>query len=66
MYKFDFNKREYEEFCDKAMLNDELKRILELKIKGYSTVEISFKMNMSESTVKRRVKELYKKIKKIL
>lgn len=64
--KFDFTKDEYEEIKEKLMLNEELSQILEMKIKGYSVVQISMKLNISESTASRRIKQLKNKIMKIL
>lgn len=66
MLSFDFNKNEYNIIKDKLMLNEEMSKILELKIKGYSITKISLEMNMSESTVSRRIKQLKKKIMKII
>lgn len=63
---FEFTKEDYEYFKDKLMLNDEMSKILEMKIKGYSIVQMSMKLNISESTVSRRIKTLKKKIAKIL
>lgn len=63
---FDFTKDEYEMLKEKLMLNEELSQILEMKIKGYSIVQMSIKLNLSESTVNRRVKELKRKIRKLL
>lgn len=63
---FDFTREEYEEIKEKLMLNDELSELLERKIKGESVVKISLEMNMSQSTVSRRVKLLKKKIMKII
>ena len=63
---FDFTKDEYEDIIDKCMLNEELSKILEMKIKGYSITKMSFEMNMSETSIKRRVRILKKKIAKIL
>lgn len=63
---FDLTKDEYESLKEKLMLNEELSRILELKIKGYSIVEISMKMNLSERTTHRRIKELKRKISRVL
>lgn len=59
---FDFTKEEYEELIDELMLNEEMQKILEMKIKGCSIIEISMKLNISERTVNRRIKELKKKI----
>lgn len=63
---FDFNKDEYEYLKEKLMLNEELSKILEMKIKGYSITKISLELNISERTTNRRVKELKRKITKIL
>lgn len=63
---FDLTKSEYEELKDKLMLNEELSQILEMRIKGYSITKMSIEMNMSERTINRRIKELKKKIMKII
>lgn len=63
---FDFNKNEYEYIKDKLMLNEELSKVLEMKIKGYSITKISLELNISERTTNRRIKELKRKITKIL
>lgn len=64
--KFDFTKEEYEQLKEKLMLNEELSRLLEMKIKGYSITKMSMELNMSESSVNRRVKQLKRKIMKVL
>ena len=64
--KFDFTKEEYELLKDKLMLDDELAKILEMKIKNYSITKMSMELKMSESSVSRRVSRLKKKIMKIL
>lgn len=63
---FEFTKEEFEEICNKAMLNDELTKIFEMKIKGYSITKIALEMNMSEPTINRRIKVLKKKIMKVI
>lgn len=63
---FDLTKEEYEELKEKLMLNEELSKILEMKIKGYSITKMSMELNVSESTINRRIKQLKKKIMKIL
>jgi DNA-binding NarL/FixJ family response regulator len=63
---FDFTKEEYERFKEELMLNDELSKILEMKIKGETIVAISQALNISESTVNRRVRQLKRKITKLL
>ena len=63
---FDFTQEEFESISEKAMLSDELKQILEMKIKGYSITKMSMELNMSESSINRRIKQLKKKIMKVL
>ena len=63
---FDFTKTEYEHLKEELMLNEEMAKILEMKIKGYSITKISMELSMSESTISRRVEELKKKIMKII
>lgn len=63
---FDFTKEEFESISKRAMLNDELIKIFEMKIKGYSITKMSMELNMSERTVNRRIKELKKKIIRVL
>ena len=63
---FEFTKEQFEDISKKAMLNDELKEIFEMKIKNYSIAQMSIKLNMSESTVNRRIKVLKKKIMKVI
>lgn len=62
--KFDFNRDEYEFLKEKMMLNEELSKIFEMKIKGYSITKISMEMNMSIATTNRRIKQLKRKIMK--
>jgi DNA-directed RNA polymerase specialized sigma24 family protein len=64
--RFDFTKTEYNYLKEELMLNEEYAAILELKIKGYSLVEISMELNISTATVSRRLKEIRKKIKKVV
>lgn len=63
---FEFTREEFEEICNKAMLNEELTKIFEMKIKGYSITKISIEMSLSEPTVNRRIKTLKKKIMKVI
>ena len=63
---FDLTKEEYEALKDKLMLNDELSKIFEMKIKNYSNVQIAMQLNLSERTLARRVKVLKKKIMRVL
>lgn len=63
---FNFTKEEFNFICEEAMLNDELIKILEMKIKNYSITKIAIELNMSESSINRRIKELKRKIKKVM
>lgn len=63
---FEFTQEEFETICKKAMLNDELIKIFEMKIKGYSIIHIAIDLHLSERTVNRRVKELKQRIKKVI
>ena len=62
MLRLEFDKQEYLELVEKCMLNEELAQILEYRIKNYSITKIAMIMNISESTVSRRIKQLRKKI----
>jgi len=63
---FDFTKEEYEQLKEQLMLDEELSKILEMEIKNYSITKMSFELNMSISSVNRRIKKLKNKIKKLL
>ncbi len=63
---FEFTKEEFDKIVENAMLNEELTKIFEMKIKGYSITKIAIEMNMSEPTVNRRIKTLKKKIMKVI
>lgn len=64
--KFEFTEDEYNEIVKKAMLNEELAQIFKMRIMDYSIIKISMEMHMSTRTVNRRIKELKKKILKVL
>ena len=63
---FEFTKDEFDEIVKKAMLNEELTKIFEMKIKDYSITKIALELNLSEATVNRRIKQLKKKIMKVI
>lgn len=63
---FEFTKEEFDYICEKAMLSDELIKIFEMKIKDYSITKMALELNMSESTISRRIKELKRRIMKVL
>lgn len=63
---FEFTKTEYERICEECMLNDEYKKLLEMKIKGYSRTKMAMELNVSEPVLDVMIKKLKKKIKKII
>jgi orotate phosphoribosyltransferase-like protein len=63
---FEFTRSEYEMICTECMLNEEYKKLFEMKIKGYSRVKMAMELNVSESTLDNMIQKLKKKIKKIL
>lgn len=63
---FDLNKSDYLRICDECMLNEEYKKLLEFKIKGYSRPKMAMELGVSESTLDVMIKKLKKKIMKIL
>lgn len=63
---FEFTEDEYKMICKKAMLNEEMCKIFEMAIKGYSRVQMSMELNISLSTLQRRIKQLRRKIIKCL
>ena len=66
MLKIELNKKEYEKLVNDLMLNEELAKILEMRIKGYSITQMALELNLSEPTINRRIKELKKKIKRVI
>lgn len=63
---FNFTKTEFNYICDEAMLNEEYKKLLEMEIKEYSRPKMAMELGVSESTLDIMIKNLKKKIKKIL
>ena len=66
MNKFDFTRTEYEYFIHECPFTDDEKEVFDLRRKGKSIVAISLELNMSESTVSRRIKSITKKVKKAI
>lgn len=63
---FEFTRTEYEQICHECMLNDEYKKLFEMKIKGYTRTKMAMELNVSEPTLDIMISKLKKKIKKIL
>lgn len=67
--KFDFTKRELEYILENANFTEEQEKIFKMLTSRYgrqSIVYISMQMNMSESSVKRRIKQIKNKILRLL
>ena len=66
MKYFEFTKQDFDYIVKECMLDEEYSKLLEMKIKGYSITKIAIEMNMSESTINRKLEKLKKKIKKVI
>lgn len=67
--KLDFTKPELEYILNNANFTEEQEEIFKMLTSRYgraSIVNISLKMNMSESTVKRRIKQIKNKILRLI
>lgn len=63
---FEFTKSDFDYIVEECMLDEDYKKLLEYKIKGYSIIKISELLNISESKVSVMTKKLKKKIKRII
>lgn len=63
---FEFTRTEYEHICNECMLNEEYKKLFEMKIKGYSRVKMADELHISIDTLDKMIQKLKKKIKKII
>jgi len=63
---FEFTKTEYEQICEECMLNDEYKKLFEMKIKGYNRIKMADELNVSIDTLDKMIRKLKKKIMKII
>lgn len=64
--KTEFTEPECEWFRQQCNFTPEELAVFNLRVKANSRVEISMKLNMSESTVDRRLKNIKRKIYKIM
>lgn len=64
--KTEFTEPECEWFRQQCNFTPEELAVFNLRVKANSRVEISIKLNMSESTVDRRLKNIKRKIYKIM
>ena len=63
---FEFTKTEYDYICKECMLNDEYKKLFEMKIMGYTRIKMADELSVSVDTLDKMIAKLKKKIKKIL
>lgn len=63
-FKFDFSHAEYTHFLEVCPFTEEEAKILEMRRRGKSDIEICFATHLSERTVSRRIKSIVKKISK--
>lgn len=64
--KFNFTKTEYQYMCEELMLDEEYKKLFEMKIKGYSRAKMADELCVSIDTLDKMIHKLKKKITKIL
>lgn len=64
--KTEFTQPECERFRRECNFTDEERMVFDLRVKACSLVEIQQKLNMSESTVNRRIKNIKRKIYKVI
>lgn len=64
MERFDFSHAEYQRFMERCPFTDEEIKVLELRRRGKSVVQISIGLNLSTRTVDRRIKDIIRKINK--
>lgn len=64
--KTEFTQPECERFRRECNFTDEERMVFDLRVKAFSLVEIHQKLNMSESTVNRRIKNIKRKIYKVM
>lgn len=64
MNKFEFSNAEYQHFIAICPFSDEELKILDMRRRGKSIIQISLELAMSDRTVSRRIKSIAKKINK--
>ena len=64
--KTEFTESECERFRRECNFSDEERAVFDLRVKARSIIEIQNALNMSESTVSRRIRNIKRKIDKVL
>ena len=63
---FLLTKKDYDYLVEQCMLDEDYSKLLEMEIKGYSRTKMAMELLVSESKLDTMIKNLKKKIKKIL
>ena len=63
-HRFDYSSTEYNKYLEVCPFTDEELKILELRRRGKSVIEICFALNLSQRTVTRRLQSIDQKIRK--
>ncbi len=64
--KFDFNKSEYDYIVEQCNFTERQRQILDLRRKGSTVLSIGFKLYLSERTISREIREIKRKICKLI
>lgn len=64
--KTEFTEPECERFRRECNFTDEERAVFDLRVRAHSIIEIQGKLNMSEATVNRRIRNIKRKIYKVL
>lgn len=64
MERFDFSHEEYQTFIERCPFSEEELKVLELRRRGMSIVQISLRLNICPRTVDRRIEAIKRKINK--
>lgn len=64
--KTEFTESECERFRRECNFSDEERAVFDLRVKARSIIEIQEALNMSEATVNRRIRNIKRKIYKVL
>lgn len=64
--KTEFTEPECERFRQECNFSEEERAVFDLRVKSRSIIEIQNALNMSESTVNRRIRNIKRKIYKVL
>ncbi len=66
MLRFDFTKQEVDDIKSKIYLSEIQERIFEYRLREYSITKMAMLEHCSESTIKREIKKIKKKIMKVI